>query len=109
MGLKGKRVVLVGSTWCQGNVQQHHNPVHSLAPAHHLGRAALLLVLRFLTCRSRPVTLLVKERDCSFNLALLSAQVQQTGLELIAFTVYHMLLLLLFTCMNSCYLRNANI
>lgn len=41
-GLKGKRVVLVGSTWCQGNVQQHHNLIHSLAPVHHQGRAALI-------------------------------------------------------------------
>lgn len=46
-GLKGKRVVL-GSTWCQGNVQQHHNLIHSLVPAHHQGRAALLFLLHFL-------------------------------------------------------------
>lgn len=53
------------------------------------------------------------ERDCSFNLALQSTKIHsgsnKPGLELIASTVCLMSLLVLFSCMNSCYLRNANI
>lgn len=48
VGFEGEKGAVVVEHVCQGNVQQHHNLIHSLVPVHHQSSAVPLFLLNFL-------------------------------------------------------------